>query len=137
MSMPFLRQCDVSMVQLAINCPEKDLPGKQNTILITLLCTYLHSMSQSIKISEAELSEIKLLQGKFHETVFKLGELGVEKIELDRLVAEFVEKEKNLKEEWRNLQKMEEALLDKIVQRYGEGSLNMQDGTFTPTVTKS
>jgi hypothetical protein len=94
-------------------------------------------MSQSIKISEAELSEIKLLQGKFHETVFKMGELQAEKIELDRLVSDFVENEKNLKEEWLNLQKMEKSLLDKIVQRYGEGNLNMQDGTFTPTVTKS
>jgi len=64
-----------------------------------------------------------------------LGNLQVEKMELDRLVAEFVEKEKNLKEEWTNLQKMDHSLLDKIVQRYGEGSLNVQDGTFTPSVT--
>jgi hypothetical protein len=94
-------------------------------------------MSQAVKISEAELSEIKLLQGKFQETVIKLGQHQVEKMELDRLVQEFVEKEKNLKEEWNNLQKMESALLDKIVQTYGEGNLNMSDGTFTPTVTKA
>ena len=85
------------------------------------------------KISDSEFSEIKLLQGKFQEIIFKLGNLQVEKMELDRLVNEFVEKEKNLKGEWTGLQKMEKDLLDKIIKTYGVGSLNMTDGTFTPT----
>jgi hypothetical protein len=92
-------------------------------------------MSQSIKISEAELSEVKLLQNKFQETVYKFGTLHIEKMELDKLIADFVQKEKSSNEEWANLQRMEKDLLDKIVQKYGEGNLNMQDGTFTPTVT--
>jgi len=85
------------------------------------------------KLSEAEFSEIKLLQSKFQESIFNLGNLGVEKINLDRLVNEFVEKEKKLKEEWVNLQKMEQSLLDKIVKKYGEGNLSMDTGMFTPS----
>ena len=92
-------------------------------------------MSQPIKITEAELAEIRLLQGKFQESIFKLGNLQIEKMELDRLVTEFVEREKKLKEEWSSLQKLEQGLLDKIIKTYGEGNLNMTDGTFTPTVT--
>lgn len=94
-------------------------------------------MSQNIKISEAELSEIKLLQSKFQETVYKFGNLHIEKMELDNLIADYVQKEKSSNEEWTNLQRMEKELLDKIVQTYGEGNLNMQDGTFTPTVPKT
>ena len=90
-------------------------------------------MSQPIKITESDLAEIKMLQGKFQEIIYKLGTLGVEKIELDRRVTEFVDNEKKLKEEWVSLQKMEQGLLDKIVKTYGEGNLNMTDGTFTPT----
>ena len=90
-------------------------------------------MSQITKIKDSELAEVKMLQGKFQETIGRLGNLGVEKIELDRMVGEFVEKEKKLKEEWGTLQKLEKDLLDKIVKSYGTGNLNMADGTFTPT----
>lgn len=92
----------------------------------------MNNNNQTKKISESELSEIKLLQSKFQESIFKLGNLQVEKMELDRMVTEFVDKEKKLKEEWITLQKMERELLDKIVTNYGVGNLNMTDGTFTP-----
>jgi predicted nuclease with TOPRIM domain len=91
-------------------------------------------MSQTTKITEAEFSEIKMLQGKFEELHGRFGNLGIEKMELDRLVTEFVEKEKQLKDEWISLKKLDEGLRDKMVKTYGEGSLNMADGTFTSTV---
>jgi len=90
-------------------------------------------MSEIKKITEAEFAEIKMLQAKFQEGVFKLGNLQVEKMELDQLVTNFIEKEKKLKEEWSSLQKLERDLLDKIVKTYGEGNLNMADGSFTPS----
>ena len=91
-------------------------------------------MSQPTKITDAEFSEVKMLQGKFQELIFKMGNLQVEKIELDRLVTNFVENEKKLKEEWITLQKLEEGLLNKIVKTYGEGNLSMTTGEFTPSV---
>jgi len=94
-------------------------------------------MNEVTKISEAELAEIRMLQGKFQEMVFKFGELQLEKMGLDQQVATFVEKEKSLKEQWTNLQKMEKDLMDKVVQKYGEGNLNINDGSFLPTVTKT
>lgn len=91
-------------------------------------------MSQQIKITEQELAEIRMLQSRFQESIFKLGNLQVEKMQLDAAVTEFVEKEKRLKEEWISLQKLEQGLLDKVVKKYGEGNLNMNDGTFTQNV---
>lgn len=87
-----------------------------------------------IKLPDNEIAEIKMLQSKFQESIYKLGSLQIEKMELDRLVTEFIDKEKKLKEEWTSLQKLEQSLLDKIVKTYGEGNLNMSDGTFAPTV---
>ena len=89
-------------------------------------------MNEIKKISESELAEVKMLQSKFQESIFKLGNLQVEKMDLDRLVNEFVEKEKQLKEEWISLQKLEQGILDKIIKVYGTGNLNMTDGTFMP-----
>lgn len=88
-------------------------------------------MNEIKKITEEELAEVKMLMSKFNESRYKFGDLQIEKMELDRLVSEFVEKEARLKEEWQSLQKLEKSLLDKIVQKYGEGSLNMTDGTLT------
>lgn len=90
-------------------------------------------MSQPIKITEAEFSEIRSLQDKFHDLTFRMGHLGFEKIELDRMVDAFVEKEKKLKDELFALQKSENDLLDKMIKTYGEGNLNMADGTFMQT----
>ncbi len=89
-------------------------------------------MSQPTKITDGELAEIKMLQSKFQESIFKLGNLQVEKMQLDAAVTAFVEREKKLKEEWLSLQKLEQDLLDKIIKTYGEVNLNMTDGTFTP-----
>jgi len=77
-------------------------------------------------------SEIKMLQGKFQELHGQFGTLGIEKMELDRLVTEFVERETKLKEEWMTLKKLDESLRDKLVATYGEGGLNMETGTFMP-----
>ena len=91
---------------------------------------------KSIKIEDNTLSEIKMLQGKFQESVFKLGNHQIEKMELDRLVTEFVDKEKKLKEEWLSLQSLEKGLLDRIVAKYGTGNLDLATGTFVPAPEK-
>jgi hypothetical protein len=95
------------------------------------------SDTNKLKLPENEIAEIKMLQSKFQESIYKLGNLQIEKMELDRLVNEFIEKEKKLKEEWASIQTLERYLLDKIVQTYGEGNLNMSDGTFTPVIVQS
>lgn len=89
-------------------------------------------MNQSIKIKDSELAQVKELQSKYNEVIFKLGNLKVEQMELDKLVANFVERNKSLTEEYSNLQQREKQLIDEIVKAYGEGSLNLADGTFTP-----
>ena len=84
------------------------------------------------KIDDSTWAEIKMLTGKFQELHGQFGNLGIEKMELDRLVTEFVDREKKLKEEWVSLKKLDEGLRDKLVATYGEGSLDMGNGTFIP-----
>lgn len=87
-------------------------------------------MSEVVKIKETELAELNMFNQKFQELIIKLGNLQVEKMELDRYVSEFIDKEKKCKDEWVSLQKLEQDLLDKIIKNYGEGSLNLSNGTF-------
>ena len=89
-------------------------------------------MSQPTKITESELAELKMLSERYQETIRQLGILQVEKMELDRMVTDFVEKEKKLKDAWINLQSLDRSAMDKIIKKYGVGNLNLTDGTFTP-----
>ena len=91
-------------------------------------------MSAPIKIDEAMFSEIKMLQSKFQESIYKMGNLQVEKMELDRRVNEFIETEKRLKDEWMSLQKLDKSLFEKISKTYGDGNLSVETGMFTPSV---
>lgn len=90
-------------------------------------------MNDPIKISNDELAEIKMLQNKISQKIFELGNLGAEKIELDRMVQSFVDKDKKLREEWIGLQKLEQDFINKLIKRYGEGDLDLQEGTYSPS----
>jgi len=90
-------------------------------------------MSNPIKISDDELAEIKMLQNKISQKIFEFGNLGIEKIDIDRMVQSFVERDKKLREEWDGLQKMEHEFVNKLVKKYGEGDLSIKEGTFLPT----
>ena len=93
--------------------------------------------ANKLKLSETELAEIKMLNVKFQECIYKFGNIQIEKMELDKLVNQFIEKEKLLKEEWASLQKLDTSLADKLVKKYGEGSLNINDGTYIPDTKSS
>ena len=41
------------------------------------------------------------------------------------------EQEIKLRNEWNDLQKMENELIEKLLNKYGEGSLDMAEGVFT------
>lgn len=84
------------------------------------------------KIDEAILAEIRLLKGKFEELTFKLGNLQVEKMELDQFITSCDDREKKLKEEWASIKKLDVELRDRIVAKYGTGRLDPENGTFIP-----
>jgi hypothetical protein len=90
-------------------------------------------MSEPIKITEEELSEVRMLRGKFHERVVQFGTLYLEKMQVEAQVKSITDKEQELQQEWKNLQKMEDDLLDKIIKKYGEGSLDLENGTLVPS----
>lgn len=89
-------------------------------------------MSEPIKFTDNEMAEVNLLRNKFQEKMFQFGELYLHRMELDRALRDLLEQEKKRQEEYINLQKMESEFLEKITKKYGEGSLNLNDGTFVP-----
>lgn len=90
-------------------------------------------MSDSIKFEQSELDSLSKIQGKYQEKTYALGQLYLDKMSLDEKFKQLVEYENKIKEEFVSIQKEEEQWLNSITAKYGEGTLNIKDGTFTPT----
>jgi predicted transcriptional regulator len=90
-------------------------------------------MAEVIKFTDDELSEIKFIQNKFQDKLIKFGQIHLETIELDERLLLLKNEQARLKTEYISLQKSEQELMDKLTKKYGDGSLNIKDGTFTPS----
>jgi len=95
------------------------------------------NMSENVtKFTEQEMQSIGQLQGKYQQKIFELGQLELAKVEMEQQV----EKQKtNLAtertkvfDEWKKIQTEETTLLQELSQKYGDGTLSLKDGTFTP-----
>ena len=89
-------------------------------------------MSDSIKFTQEELDALKKIQSRFQETVMSFGQLYMDKMTLDEKIKELSQVESNLRTSYIQIQKDEDEWLNSITTKYGEGALNLKDGTFTP-----
>jgi hypothetical protein len=89
-------------------------------------------MSDPIKFTQEELDSLKKIQSRFQETVMSFGQLYMDKMTLDEKIKELSQVESNLRTSYIQIQKDEDEWLNSITTKYGEGALNLKDGTFTP-----
>jgi hypothetical protein len=90
-------------------------------------------MSENVtKFTDAEMQQIAQLQGKYQQKIFELGQLELAKIDLDQQLNDLGNARKKLLEDWTTIQKEENDILQQLSQKYGDGVLNIKDGTFKP-----
>jgi len=89
-------------------------------------------MSEPIKFSEEEIKSIVELQDEYQQKIFELGQIRLELIDIDRQKKSLEEKEKEIINEWEKCLKKENDLVNALSVKYGDGKLNLKDGTFTP-----
>jgi len=87
-------------------------------------------MSQ--KLNQEHLDAINKLQNDFSELTTKLGAntIDLEFLELQKKSLE--DQKSTLLNEFSDLRVQENELLNTLKTHYGEGHVNIQDGTFTP-----
>jgi len=88
-------------------------------------------MSDTKKFSDDEINEIRFLQNKFQDKLIKFGQIQLEIIELEDRLLMLKNEQNRLKTDYLSLQKTEQELMDKLTNKYGEGTLNLKEGTFT------
>lgn len=89
-------------------------------------------MNEPIKITPEEIQTFNDIKLNIQKTMFGLGELYLEKMELDHLYEELASKEKKLREDILKVKQEELSLMDKMLEKYGEGNLSLDTGTFIP-----
>jgi hypothetical protein len=89
-------------------------------------------MPDTIKITQEELQEFTDLKNEIQKNTFELGVLYLEKMELDILYKNMSEKEQQLRDNVSKFKQTESSLMDKMLKKYGEGSLNVREGVFIP-----
>ena len=92
-------------------------------------------MNNPIKFSAEEIDSIKSLQSRYQDSLIKFGQLNLERFAIEEAIKNQSKLEQEAKEEYLKLQTDESKLIESLGTKYGDGTLSLKDGTFTP-VTK-
>jgi len=83
------------------------------------------------KLDKEHLEALQQLRNSFAENANNLGAISLEQIAINRRL-EFLNAEQDkLYFEFEELRNQEQDLLEKMRERYGDGQINLEDGTFT------
>lgn len=81
--------------------------------------------SDVTRFTEEEMKEIKDIREAYERLTLSLGQLYLQKRELDN-------SERRINTELENTENAEKLVLQKILQKYGEGTVDPDTGVFTP-----
>ena len=84
------------------------------------------------KLDKEHLDALQQLRNSFAENANNLGAISLEQIAINRRLEFLNAQQDKLYSEFENLRKQEQELLEKMRERYGDGQINLAEGTFTP-----
>ena len=90
--------------------------------------------SSTVKFSEDEMTKLQELQNSYQQKQVEFGQLRVQRLILNQQSDALEEKEKQIEQEYVNVQQEEQQLVNELNEKYGPGSLDPQTGEFTPVV---
>ena len=83
-------------------------------------------MADAIKFTEDELKSLQELQGTYQQITMAMGQLSLSRLGLDQ-------REESIKSTLEETKTKENELANKLTEKYGKGSLDINTGEFTPT----
>jgi len=76
-------------------------------------------------LSNEELDSLKNLKEQYHQTALTLGRLELE-------IFNLAEEKEKIKQQFSDLKNQELELVNQIKTKYGEGSISLETGEFSP-----
>ena len=84
------------------------------------------------KITQEEQTTVQKLQETYSQVTVKLGQLTMEKHDLENTLNELKALEKDLLDQYIQSREDERTFINSLSDKYGEGSLNLETGEFIP-----
>ena len=88
--------------------------------------------SNEVRFTEEEMTKLTDLQSKYQSIQDRFGQTKLQQISVQQQVDALDKLEKDLEEEFSNVQKEEQELVAELNNTYGAGTLNPETGVFTP-----
>tara|TARA_Y100001973_G_C4908172_1_gene190521 strand:- start:155 stop:433 length:279 start_codon:yes stop_codon:yes gene_type:complete len=90
-------------------------------------------MSEPVKFTDEEMKTIQDIQKRYFDIQGELGRISITKIRLNQQLETLDDKEELTQKDFVSVQKEEKSFVDSINKKYGEGVLDPESGTFTPS----
>tara|TARA_Y100000401_G_C8223855_1_gene174676 strand:- start:128 stop:436 length:309 start_codon:yes stop_codon:yes gene_type:complete len=87
---------------------------------------------KATQFSQEELDKIKEIQKSYVGIQQAFGQLEVNKLRLEQQIKALDIASNNLKEKFSEIQDSEQKLIEEFNGKYGDGTLDLESGTFTP-----
>jgi len=84
------------------------------------------------KLDKEHLDEIQSLRSEFVKNSSMLGNIAIELHVLNRQTELMTAEQDKFLDQFESLRTQESELMQKMRERYGDGQINIADGTFTP-----
>ena len=90
-------------------------------------------MSEIKKLTEEEITKVKSIRKNYVDIQNAFGQLHLTKLNLEKQLSQIDSNYASLTTEYEKTQTAETDLVKSIQDTYGVGTLNIEDGTFSPT----
>ena len=88
------------------------------------------------KFSQKEMDKIKDVQSSYLGVQQAFGQLEVNRIRLEQQLDATQQASVELRDKFTETQQDEQKFIEELNKKYGDGSLNLESGTFTPNKSK-
>jgi TolA-binding protein len=85
------------------------------------------------KLDKEHLDAIQDLQNRFAQNASWLGSVAIDLKMIERQQAQLESQQEELMQQFDSLREDEQQLIATLKERYGDGEINIAQGTFTPT----
>tara|TARA_B100000131_G_C17921305_1_gene534475 strand:+ start:332 stop:607 length:276 start_codon:yes stop_codon:yes gene_type:complete len=89
-------------------------------------------MADPIKFSEEEMQQLAGLQQSYREKMEKFGQAKVQRLLLTQQLDALTNAEQQIEVEYKDVQESERKLVEELNNKYGQGTLDVETGIFTP-----
>jgi gas vesicle protein len=85
------------------------------------------------KLDKEHLESIQDLRERFAQNASWLGNVSIERALIKRQAEQLDAQHEELMRQFDEMREQESEVLEKLKERYGDGEININAGTFTPT----